>query len=124
MVSFFNAVQPEKTWLPIDVTEFGMVTEVKPVQRKKASLPIVVTPDIFTEVISDIYKRQGFPLLIAIDPLPLMVSAFVEVLNSQWQSASVAPQLPLVAWACAFVAVIIIVRTAADINIFFIVNKN
>ena len=35
--------QPEKAELPIIFTEFGMVTDAKPVQPEKALSPILVT---------------------------------------------------------------------------------
>ena len=43
MVTEVKPVQPEKAWLPMLVTEFGMVTEVKLVQSWKALLPMLVT---------------------------------------------------------------------------------
>ena len=33
-------IQPENAHMPIFVTDFGIVTEVKPVQWEKAELPI------------------------------------------------------------------------------------
>ena len=44
MVTSVKPEQPEKALSPIDVTEFGMITEVKPPpQPQKAPGPIVVT---------------------------------------------------------------------------------
>ena len=36
MVTEVRLVQPRKASLPMEVTEAGMMTEVRPVQRKKA----------------------------------------------------------------------------------------
>ena len=41
--TFANLLQDEKADPPILVTEFGMVTDVKPLQPKKEASPILVT---------------------------------------------------------------------------------
>ena len=38
MVTLVKPVQPENAWMPMEVTELGMVTLVKPVQLKNAAL--------------------------------------------------------------------------------------
>ena len=46
MSDIYTAVmveQPEKAFPPMDVTQLGMVTEVRPEQLRKAVLPIPVT---------------------------------------------------------------------------------
>ena len=45
MVTEVKPVQPAKAAPPMLVTEFGMVTEVRPVQPLKAPLPITFTVD-------------------------------------------------------------------------------
>ena len=51
MVNEASHLQPAKAPLPIEVTELGIVTEVRPVQPEKEPAPIVVTElPMMTEV--------------------------------------------------------------------------
>ena len=43
MVTEVNPIQPSKADPPMEVTELGMVTEVNPLHLPKAALPIEVT---------------------------------------------------------------------------------
>ena len=50
-----NPLQPEKALLPIDVTELGMVRDVRPLQPQKAAVPMDVTE---LPMVSDVNPLQ------------------------------------------------------------------
>ena len=58
MVTEVKPVQPWKALLPMLVTEFGMVTEVKPVQPWKALLPMLVTEFGMVTEVSPVILRH------------------------------------------------------------------
>lgn len=56
---------PLKALLPILVTEFGTVIDVRPEQPEKASFPILVTEvGIVTEVRPEHSEKASFPILV------------------------------------------------------------